>query len=195
MQLWVDLHLDIKKVNSLYKTYTYCLQHQAKIMGCQSTIHQKANLASASAKRPKLLTCLCQKSFLHIQKAHCSTFISILMEYPVICIINYWSPRYKEGKVHTYQTCTAQGLKMSHFGKLLDVVLPKIAQKRQKTSQVLVIFLKSTSGSTKICNFRYFGVSEQFLAKNYSKTPKTGSCGFWYYQMWFFTKIAKSWLF
>ena len=41
----------------------------------------------------------------------------------------------------------------------------------------------------------FFGVFDQFLATNYSKTPKTGSCGFWYYQMWFFTKIAKSRLF
>ena len=33
------------------------------------------------------------------------------------------------------------------------------------------------------------------LAKNCLKTPKTGSCGFWPYQMWLFTKIAKSGLF
>ena len=44
--------------------------------------------------------------------------------------------------------------------------------KHQSNSQVLVFFVKSTSGSTKICNFWYFGVSEQFLAKIFSKNRK-----------------------
>ena len=38
----------------------------------------------------------------HTIQNHCSTSISILMKHPVICIINYWSPRNKDGKVHTY---------------------------------------------------------------------------------------------
>ena len=57
---------------------------------------------------------------------------------------------------------TAQGLKMSYFGELPDVVLPKIAQKRQSNSQDLVIFVKSTSGSNEIRNFQFFGIFEQF---------------------------------
>ena len=54
---------------------------------------------------------------------------------------------------------------MSHFGQLSDVVLPKIAQKRQSNSQDLTIFVKSSSGSAEIHNFRFFGGFEQFLAK------------------------------
>ena len=49
-------------------------------------------------------------------------------------------------KIGSYQTCTVQGFKMSHFGELPDVVLPKFAQKRQKleqNSEDLVIFVKS----------------------------------------------------
>ena len=38
----------------------------------------------------------------HTIQNHCSTSISILMEHPIICIINYWSPRNKDGEVHTY---------------------------------------------------------------------------------------------
>ena len=58
------------------------------------------------------------------------------------------------------QTCFCQTSRMSHFGELPDVVLPKIAKKCQnsqlKNSQDLAIFVKSTSGSAEICNFRYF---------------------------------------
>ena len=75
---------------------------------------------------------------------------------------------------------------------LPDVVLPKIAQKRQSNCRDLAIFVKSTSGSTEIRNFRFFGVFEQFLGKKCSKTPKN-------WKLWIsvlpdveFTKIAKS---
>ena len=57
---------------------------------------------------------------------------------------------------------------MSHFGELPDVGFQKFHKKRKKTqsnSQDLAIFVKSTSGSTKIRHFRFFGVFEQFLAK------------------------------
>ena len=38
------------------------------------------------------------------------------------------------------QTCTAQGLKMSHFGELPDVVLPKITQKWKKNCKMVKIW-------------------------------------------------------
>ena len=50
---------------------------------------------------------------------------------------------------------------------------PKTAQKRQKNpvkQSRVGIFVKSTSGSTEICNFRFFGICEKFLAKNCPKT-------------------------
>ena len=34
----------------------------------------------------------------------------------------------------------------------------------------------------------FFGIFDQFLAKNWSKTPKTGSCEFWHYQIGFSQK-------
>ena len=45
---------------------------------------------------------------------------------------------------------------------------PKTAQKRQKNpvkQSRFGIFVKSTSGSTEICNFRFFGICENFWQK------------------------------
>ena len=49
----------------------------------------------------------------------------------------------------------------------------KLKKKTQvKYSQDLGIFVKSTSGSAKIWNFKFFGIIGQLLATNSSKTPK-----------------------
>ena len=71
------------------------------------------------------------------------------------------------------QTCTTQGLKISHFGKLPDVVLPKIPKK--KISQIVKIwrFLwKATSGSAKIAEFQFWRATRCDFIKNCSKCQK-----------------------
>ena len=53
---------------------------------------------------------------------------------------------------------------------------------------------KNTSNSQgiKITDFWFLS---KFWPKIAQKRQKTRSCWFWHYQMWFFTKISKSWLF
>ena len=86
------------------------------------------------------------------------------------------------------QTCFCQTYRMSHFGKLPDVVLPKIALKRKKKhldSQDLAILVKSPSGSAKIRNFLFVWLSN-FWQNNSGSSPKppevgdfgTTRCGF-----------------
>ena len=72
------------------------------------------------------------------------------------------------------QTCFCQWVRLSCFGELPDVVWPKIAQKVQNC---------------------FFGVFEQFLAKNCSKMPKNRKLPILVLPEVDFTKIAKSSLF
>ena len=70
---------------------------------------------------------------------------------------------------------------MSCFGELPDVVLSKIAQKRQKlepNSEDLMIFVKSTSGSTEIHNFYFFVFLRNFWPKMAQKRQKTEAVDF-----------------
>ena len=62
------------------------------------------------------------------------------------------------------QTCFCQTSRLSHLGKLPDVVWPKIAQKRQKPE--VVDFGATRSGFHKYHQIlTIFGVFEQFFAK------------------------------